>query len=135
MRIFGAGTQSTNNCRASHIKLSIFLVSVLTIIVLAFPVESHAASTSEKLNGPGDGKTQVLKAQVNSTPTPTSTPEPTQTPRKHKPSRTPRPTATPIPIPPPTDPANLNFIILLGILIVGIVVAGVLINRRQNFHP
>ena len=131
MRIFDSRSQFPARNRKGNYWLFLLLTTALVIISFVLPAKTRASSSLQPMDGNRYEQGQALKAQLEQTPTPTSTLEPTQTPRKHKAVRTPRPTATPIPIPPPTDPVNLNFIIFLGILIVGIVITGVLINRRR----
>ena len=70
---------------------------------------------------------------ITETPTPTpgtvtpGTPTPEVTPTK-----TPRPTPTPIFVPPPSDPDYLRLMVALGFMIVGILLVGIWINRKQN---
>jgi LPXTG-motif cell wall-anchored protein len=45
-----------------------------------------------------------------------------------------QPTPTPRTIPPPTNPINLNLLIIFGVAIVLIILAGLWLNRRRIEH-
>ncbi len=64
-----------------------------------------------------------------------STPQPTHTPIAiaARITHTPKPTSTPLAIPPSSDPRMGNFMILFGVLIVLVILAGVWLNRRRAF--
>lgn len=51
--------------------------------------------------------------------------------KQQNPTRTPRPTSTPVPIPPPTDYAMNNMMIVFGMVAVIVVIIGVWINREK----
>ena len=119
----------------SRRRLSIFLLILVCFLItgaLATPEKTQAFFPDNRHESvPNMSLVYTGLFQSDSTPSPAASVQVTETPRKNKAQRTPRPTSTPIPIPPPTDPANLNFIIFLGIMIVGIVITGILINRHR----
>jgi cyanophycinase len=70
--------------------------------------------------------------QPTRTPLPTVTPSVTSTPTESPtPTKRVKPTSTPIFIPPPSDPATRNIMVLLGLSIVIVIVIGILINRSR----
>ena len=101
----------------------------------------RAAAQSERLNNnPIAARIQPDQAAVQSTATPTwdnlqsgstATAPPNPSIFKKKPTRTPRPTHTPVPIPPPSDPGDARWMVVLSLLMIGIVLITVWLNRKR----
>lgn len=74
---------------------------------------------------------QVITPSLTPSPTATftATPIPTETPRV-RPSATIKPTQTPPPIPPAPDPARMNFMVVITVIMVIIILFGVWLNRQ-----
>ncbi len=119
---------------------SIINLSIVVIFLLPPPITKNINTCSgpdHSLNQNYSRSEQLITqfdVSFNWAAASQSTPSPsilTETHQVKPATRTPKPTATPLKIPPPTDPRNLNLLILLGILIISVVIFGIIINRRQ----
>jgi cyanophycinase-like exopeptidase len=78
---------------------------------------------------------QVVAPTYTLTPTAvfTATPIPTET-QRIRPTATIKPTRTPPSIPPPPDPARMNFMVVITLIMVAVILFGVWLNRHWINH-